>query len=383
MFVTTALFNQLVREKPDIFAGMKQVLFGGEAVNPHWVRTVINSKPPQRLLHVYGPTESTTFAAWYLIEAVPDDATTIPIGKPLANTQLYVLDAHLQPAPIGVPGELYIGGDGLALGYLNRSELTATKFIPNPFSHEPAESPGARLYKTGDKVRLLPDGNFEFLGRFDQQVKLRGFRIELGEIEATLIRHESVREAVVLCRQDQPGEKRIVAYLVNKAGCDPSPDQLCAHLRKQLPAYMLPSAFVFLASMPLNRNGKVDRTALPEPDSSHVLSSSVYLPPRNNTEQQIVDIWCDLLGVKQVGVDRNFFELGGHSLLATQVVSRINRDFQLELPVRLLFDQPTIASLAVHIDALGKLAKLLPRRGPVKAPVDVNGVVYEEEEGEL
>ncbi|MBE9039171.1 amino acid adenylation domain-containing protein, partial [aff. Roholtiella sp. LEGE 12411] len=211
LFLTTALFNQLVQFVPKAFSGLRYLLFGGEAVDPKWVQEVLSQGAPQRLLHVYGPTESTTFSSWYLVEDLPAAATTIPIGCPLSNTQIYLLDQYLQPVPIGVPGELHIGGAGLAQGYLNRPELTQEKFIANPLS----DDPDARLYKTGDLARYLVDGNIEYIGRIDNQVKIRGFRIELAEVEAVLSQHPSVQQTVVIAREDVPGNKRLVAYLVS------------------------------------------------------------------------------------------------------------------------------------------------------------------------
>jgi amino acid adenylation domain-containing protein len=216
LFLTTALFQQIARVVPQAFDSLKYLLFGGEAVDPRWVQKVLKKAPPKQLLHVYGPTESTTFSSFYWVQDIPEAATSIPIGRPITNTQIYLLDEQLQPVPIGITGELYIGGDGLAQGYLNHPELTAEKFIPSPFSNEP----GARLYKTGDLARYQPDGNIEFLGRIDDQVKIRGFRIELGEIEAVLSQHPAVREAVVIVQEDVPGDKHLVAYIV------PNPSQI-------------------------------------------------------------------------------------------------------------------------------------------------------------
>ena len=269
MFVTTALFNQLASEKGLRWTSVRQVLFGGEAVNPSWVRRVLEQGAPERLLHVYGPTESTTFASWHLVESVEETATTIPIGRALSNTQVYLLDRNLKPVPMGVVGELYIGGPGLAREYLKRPELTAEKFVPDAFS----VAGGHRLYRTGDLCRWLPEGELEFLGRFDQQVKLRGFRIELGEIEAVLRKHPSVREAVVLAREDLPGGKRLVAYLVAAPGKqegDGGISDLRRFLKGKLPDYMVPSAFVFLDRLPLTATGKVDRKALAAPVGSGV-----------------------------------------------------------------------------------------------------------------
>jgi amino acid adenylation domain-containing protein len=373
MFLTTALFNQIAREAPAAFGTMRSLLFGGEAVDLNLVKEVLKHKPPARLLHVYGPTESTTFTTWYLVQGLPEGAVTVPIGRPLANTQVYLLDGSLQPAPVGIAGELCIGGEGLAWGYFERPELTAERFIPNPYSQEP----GARLYRTGDLARYWPDGAIEFLGRLDQQVKIRGFRIELGEIEAVLAGHPAIRESVVLAREDSPGEKRLIAYLVNAFGVPPSgglnSDRLKAELqtelsiselreflREKLPEYMTPSVFVELDALPLTPNGKVDRQALPAPDSVNLARpelAGVYVAPRTLVEETLAGIWSKVLGVNQVGVHDSFFDLGGHSLLATQAISRVREAFRLEMPLRSLFEAPTVAGLAESVEAAMRAAQ--------------------------
>ncbi len=255
-----------------------------------------------------------------------------------------MLGPRFEPAPTGVAGELYVGGAGLARGYLNRPELTAEKFVPDPFSKEP----GARLYRTGDIVRYRPDGNLEYLGRADEQVKVRGFRIELGEIESALAAHPGVREAAVLAREDKPGEKRLTAYFVAESAANaPGVGELRAHLSERLPDYMVPHDFVMLESLPLTPNGKVDRRALPAPDQARPLPGHPFVEPRDETERALAEIWQEVLGVERVGADDNFFELGGHSLLATQVVSRVRKAFNVELPLRsLFFEAPTVSRLA-------------------------------------
>jgi amino acid adenylation domain-containing protein len=345
LFLTTALFNQLAREAPSAFHTVRDLMFGGEAVDPRWVREVLTHGPPQRLLHVYGPTESTTFASWCLVQEVRDDSTTIPIGRPIANTQLYVLDRHAQPVPIGVPGELYISGDGLALQYLNRPELTAERFVPDPFS----AVLGRYMYKTGDRVRYLADGSIEFLGRIDQQVKIRGFRVEPGEIEAVLSQHPALREVIVLAREDTPGDKRLVMYVVPAHDSAPMIGQLRAFLKQRLPEYMVPSAVVILPALPLTPNGKVDRRVLPAPDGSRALENP-YVAPRTQVEEQLAAIGTQLLSIERIGIHDNFFDLGGHSLLATQLISRVRDTFQIELPLRSLFEHPTVAELAEVIE---------------------------------
>jgi acyl-coenzyme A synthetase/AMP-(fatty) acid ligase/acyl carrier protein len=346
LFLTTALFNQIAKQVPSAFNSVRNLLFGGEAVDPRWVKEVLKNEPPQRLLHVYGPTESTTFASWYLVPDVSQEATTIPIGRPLSNTQIYLLDAQLQPVPIGVPGELYIGGAGLARGYLNRPDLTAERFIPNPFSKAEGSD---RLYKTGDLARYLPDGNIEFLGRIDHQVKIRGFRIELGEIETAIAQHPHVRENIVIAREDVPGNKQLVAYVVPDPENVPTLRELRGFLKDKLPDYMVPSAFVFLESLPLTPNGKVDRRVLPMPDRTLPELERNYVTPRTPLEEVLAGIWADVLEVEQVGVYDDFFELGGHSLLATQIVSQVQEILQVELPLRSFFETQTVADLAALI----------------------------------
>jgi acyl carrier protein len=271
----------------------------------------------------------------------------VSIGRPIANTRAYVLDRRMRAVPVGVAGEIYLGGAGLARGYLNRPELTAERFVPHPFSTEP----GGRLYRTGDVGRYRADGELEYLGRADQQVKVRGFRIELGEIEATLSAHPQVRETVVvaLASEAGSGDKRLVAYVVGEAGRTPRAGELREYLLGRLPDYMVPSAFVMLDALPLTPNGKVDRRALPAPDASRDALSAGYVAPRSAAEQVMAELWSEVLGVERVGVQDNFFELGGHSLLATQVVSRTREALQCEVPLRKLFELPTVAGLVEHV----------------------------------
>ncbi|MGI8501707.1 MAG: non-ribosomal peptide synthetase [Hassallia sp.] len=357
LFLTTALFQQIARDVPQTFATLKYLLFGGETVDTRWIKKIHKYGAPKHLIHVYGPTESTTFSSYYYVEELPS-ASSFPIGRPITNTQIYILDAHLQPVSIGVTGELYIGGEGLAREYLNRTELTAEHFITNPFNNKAK----ARLYKTGDLARYLPDGNIEFLGRIDTQVKIRGFRIELSEIEAVLSQHPAVRETVVIAGEDIPDDKYLVAYIV------PNQEQiltedlqsfvslLCQFLKEKLPKYMVPRAYMVLESLPLTPNGKVDRRALPMPDTI-TFNHQDYVAPRSQVEELLAQIWAKVLGKEQVGVHDNFFELGGHSLLATQLTSRIRDTFQIDLPVRNLFETPTVEQLAKYIDTMCWAAK--------------------------
>ncbi|MFN6464051.1 MAG: non-ribosomal peptide synthetase [Nostoc sp. DedVER02] len=368
LFLTTALFNQLASVVPQAFSSLRYLLFGGEAVDPKWVQEVLDKGAPQHLLHVYGPTENTTFSSWYLVEDLATTATTIPIGRAIANTQIYILDQNLQPVPVGVPGEIYLGGAGLAQGYFNRPELTKEKFIPNPFtrSREAGEQgsrgakilpnsqslvPSPRLYKTGDLARYLADGNIEYLGRIDNQVKIRGFRIELSEIEAVLSQHGDVQVSCVIVREDTPGDKRLVAYVVAHQDCKPTISELRQFLKAKLPDYMVPNAIVILESLPLTPNGKVDRRALPTPDL-HSEQQDNFVAPRNQVEEMLALLWTQVLKVEQVGIHDNFFELGGHSLLATQLVSRIRNVFKVELALRELFARATVAELAQSIRQL-------------------------------
>jgi amino acid adenylation domain-containing protein len=344
MFLTTALFHEIARENPAIFGPLKQLLFGGEVCDPRWVRAVLEHNPALRPLHVYGPTENTTFSTWYPVREVASDSIGIPIGRPIANTRAYILDRHLQPMPPGVEGELYLGGDGLALGYLNDPELTARSFVDTPYG---------RLYRTGDLARYTRDGDIEFAGRRDAQVKLRGFRIELGEIEAALSTHAAVREAAVLCQGEGDG-KSLVAYVAPSDGT--SATVLREYLRAHLPGYMVPAIYVFLDRLPLNRNGKVDRAALPAFQRGTRAREDVA---EDRIDTALAAIWRELLGVSTVRPGDDFFALGGHSLLAVRLVARIEKDLGVCLPVSVLFESST----------LSRLAEAIRRGGVDNAPV--------------
>ncbi len=367
LFVTTALFNLMAREQPDGFRPLKNLLFGGEAADPDAVRRVLRSGKPARLINVYGPTETTTFASWHLLRDLADDATTVPIGRPIANTTFYVLDANCQPVPTGVPGELYIGGDGVASGYLNRTELNREKFVPDLFSSSPElGSSKARLYRTGDLVRYRRDGALEFLGRIDDQVKIRGFRIEPGEIDAALAKHPDIHQTLTIVREDIAGDKRLVSYYIPAAGRALRSNDLRAFLSAHLPEYMLPAAFVEMQSLAVTVNGKVDRSLLPARESKNGAAAE-FAAPRNSTERELCRIWQDLLGCSPVSIDDNFFAIGGHSLLATQVISRVRDLFRIELPLRALFEHQTVADLAVHLSSCATVqqaAAICPRKDP-------------------
>ncbi|MBD2043500.1 non-ribosomal peptide synthetase [Microcoleus sp. FACHB-672] len=367
LFLTTALFNQMASVVPQAFNKLIYLLFGGEMADLQWVREVLKKGAPQQLIHLYGPTENTTFSSFYCIGDIPESATSIPIGRPVTDTQIYLLDQQLQPAPIGVAGELYISGERLARGYLNRPDLTAERFIPNPFGDEKERgiisslNSSSRVYKTGDLARYLPDGNIEFLGRIDEQVKIRGFRIELGEIEATLSQHPAIKQIVAIAKEDISANKRIVAYIVpSNSSLISHPSSLISTLRQflaeNLPEYMVPSAFVVLESLPLTFNGKIDRRRLSVIDILENINEN-YVAPSTAAEEVLAGIWAEILGLKQVSIHDNFFELGGHSLLATQLVSRVRDAFEVELPLRNLFEAPTVAHLAKYIETVCWAAK--------------------------
>ena len=292
----------------------------------------------------YGPTEATIGATFWTCDRRAGQ-WDVPIGRPIANTQIYLLDSQLHPVPVGVPGELHIGGAGLARGYLNNPDLTAAKFIPNSFS----QTAGERLFRTGDLARYRPDGTLEFLGRIDDQVKIRGVRIEPGEVQAAIRQHPSVEAALVLVREDPRGVKRLVAYVVVPAEKPTDTRGLRQFLTQRLPDYMIPGAFVFMDSLPLTVSGKVDRERLPTPNWEQLDTQTDFVAPRTPLEERLGELWCKVLGLKQAGVHDNFFEMGGHSLLATQFMSRLNAAFAVDLPLRTLFEQPTIEELAVVV----------------------------------
>ncbi|HEV2843869.1 MAG TPA: AMP-binding protein, partial [Thermoanaerobaculia bacterium] len=358
---TPSAFAQLARAeaaRPEPLPDLRLVVFGGEALEPAslepWFERHGDGRP--RLVNMYGITETTVHVTYRPITLADARAgRRSVIGVPIPDLGLAVMDRSLAPAPVGVPGELVVGGAGLARGYLGRPELTAERFIPDPFGGRP----GARLYRSGDVGRFLPDGDVEYLGRLDNQVKIRGFRVELGEIEAALAALPGVREAVVLLR-----EERLAAYVVGDAAI---PD-LRQALRERLPDYMAPSAFVKLAAMPLTVNGKVDRKALPDPETAS--GGEEYVAPRTPTEEVIAGIWADLLGLDRVGAADRFFDLGGHSLLATQVTSRLRQAFGVEMPLHDLFEAPVLADLAARVEAARADAGVPPAPPLVPAPRD-------------
>jgi amino acid adenylation domain-containing protein len=319
-------------------------IIGGENLTSENISEWQDFAPDTILVNEYGPTETVVGCCVYQVP-IQHHSGSIPIGQPIANTQLYVLDSYMQPVPNGVTGELYIGGTGLALGYLNRPELTAEKFVPHPFSSEP----GARLYKTGDLVRFRDDGILEFKGRIDEQVKIRGFRIELGEIESVLLQHPTIKDCIVTVQEKAKNDQRLIGYIVLTQESSFSVGNLRKFLQQQLPEYMIPSAFMTLKELPLTQNGKVNRQELPTPDKARQEIDKFYVAPRNSTEEKIANIWAEILNLEQIGIHENFFDLGGHSLIVTQVISRLRDIFDVEIFVQQIFETPTIADLAVIV----------------------------------
>ncbi|TCP59170.1 amino acid adenylation domain-containing protein [Tumebacillus sp. BK434] len=333
-------YDDLQQELPDL----KFWVCSGEALTVELTQRFQKALPDALLLNLYGSTEVAADVTYYETEQVPQSAVNIPIGRPIANAKLYILDRNLQQVPIGVPGELCAGGAVLARGYYLRPDLTAERFLPNPYGD-------GRLFKTGDVVRWLPDGNIEFLGRVDNQVKVRGFRIELGEIEAALIQHDAVHSTIVTVREDIPGDKRLVAYSVPHADTEVSAGDLRQFLQNKLPEYMVPSAFVMLDALPLTPSGKVNRVALPAPDAATGQAERPYVAPRTEVEARLAAIWQEVLRLERVSADAHFFELGGHSLLATQILSRVRKAFDVNLPLKLFFETPKLDALADRIEA--------------------------------
>jgi amino acid adenylation domain-containing protein len=361
LFLTPTGLRQIVAEVPDAFAGVASLLLGGEALEGPVLRRVLEAGAPGRLLNAYGPTESTTYASWHRVDAVAPGAATVPIGRPVSNTTLHVLDAALRPAPLGVPGELYIGGDGLARGYLGRPGATAERFVPDPVSG----TPGARLYQTGDRARWRSDAVLEYLGRFDQQVKVRGFRVEPGEVEAVLRRHPAVRDAAVVPRGDG-GERWLAAYLsvddASAGGSDDGSDggsdrvgtvdaaALRAWCAGRLPAWMVPATFTVMDALPHTSSGKLDRRALPDPGPPATAGAAGWEAPATATEREVAGIWSEVLGVERVGATDDLFDLGGHSLKATRILNHVGARLGVRLSVGTIFAHPTVRGLAARVD---------------------------------
>jgi amino acid adenylation domain-containing protein len=358
LHLTAGLLGPYRQALSTVIPRLRCLLTGGDKPDVAALAAIMSECPPQRLLHCYGPTETTTFATTHEVRQISAGARSIPLGRPISNTRVYILDAESRPAPIGVEGEIHIGGAGVARGYLNRAQLNAERFVPDPFVC------GERIYRTGDRGRWLPDGTIEFLGRNDHQIKVRGFRIEPGEIEATLLRHPGVREVLVVGREDAPGDKRLVGYWVaHEDRPIPSAAELRELAAQSLPEYMVPSAFVCMASLPLTPNGKLDRRALPAPDGVAYASRS-YEAPQGEIECALAGHWSELLKVGQVGRHDNFFELGGHSLLAISLVSRIRASLGFEVGLAALFGSPTLSGFAVAVAGSPKSAATPIQRAP-------------------
>ncbi len=326
--------------------GLRRVVLGGEPIQPARLQALPEPRP--RFINSYGPTECSDVVAWHTLDAELDRyrAASVPLGRSVRNVRLYVLDAHRQPVPTGVAGEIYVGGAGVGRGYRNLPELTGACFLADPFHGEGQ----ARMYKTGDLGRWLANGSLEYLGRSDDQVKLRGFRVELGEIGASLARCDGVREAAVLAREDAPGEQRLVAYYVAEPGAAVEASALRRHMQAQLPEHMVPAAYVRLEHLPLTPNGKLDRRALPAP-AADAYARRRYVAPQGDVETMLAELWQDLLGVERVGRHDDFFELGGHSLLAMSLMARMD-ELGLSADVRVLFTQPTLAGLAAEVEPM-------------------------------
>jgi amino acid adenylation domain-containing protein/non-ribosomal peptide synthase protein (TIGR01720 family) len=343
LFLTTVLYNQVIDARPDAFSKLKRLLVGGESLSVAHVRKGLAITQPGVFANVYGPTENTTYSTYYTVRELPEGTMSIPIGFPLANSTVYILDKYMMPVPVGVPGELYLGGKGVALGYLNDSERTAEVFVNNPIP----EIEETVLYKTGDLGKWLPEGAVDFLGRIDQQVKIRGHRIELGEIEAELRKRPEIKDCVVIVKDLGGGNKYLVAYYVSEE--EIAIDMMRSLLKAELPDYMVPNIFMRLDMLPLNKNGKVDKAALPEPEALRPQMATAYVPPANDIEASIVRIWEDILGINEIGIRDNFFDLGGHSLKATQVISRIEKELGFEIPLRRIFEDPTVEGICKSI----------------------------------
>jgi thioesterase domain-containing protein/acyl carrier protein len=345
LWLTSSLFNMVVDEAVEILQPVKQLLVGGEALSVPHIRNAIENLHDTQLINGYGPTENTTFTCTYKIpRGLDEKINTIPIGQPVANTQVYILDEHQRPVTAGLAGELYIGGDGLARGYLNNPDVTKEKFITDPFS----SNPEARLYKTGDRVRYLANGLIDFIGRVDQQVKIRGYRIEPGEIESCLTNHQSINKSVVRIFESGRG-KELVAYFESTA-VDLDEQTVKSYLASQLPEYMIPARIIKLEQLPISKNGKIDHHNLPSVNEITEEQEHQDREPLGDTEQALANIWSELLHQENINRHDNFFALGGHSLLATQLLSRIGTKFDLDIPLRQIFTTPTIASLAGFID---------------------------------
>jgi amino acid adenylation domain-containing protein len=343
-WLTAGLFQQMVETEAEHLGGVRELLAGGDVLSVEHVKTAHRKMPETWITNGYGPTENTTFSCCYRMGKAEIESLgeRVPIGKAIANTRAYVVDEEMRPVGVGINGELCVGGAGLGRGYWGRAELTAERFVPDPFS----KTGGKRLYRTGDVVRWREDGNLEFIGRRDGQVKIRGYRIELGEIEAALLEHEAVKQAVVVVRE-RDGDKQLVAYVVEEEGSGLEWGKLREALKQRLPEYMVPGVFVGLKELPLTVNGKLDRKRLSDFEERYL--TNTYISPRTHEEQILCRIFAEVLNQNEVGIGESFFERGGHSLMATKVVSRIRSEFHVSLPLRTLFEYPTVAELAQQL----------------------------------
>jgi acyl-coenzyme A synthetase/AMP-(fatty) acid ligase len=338
-----SLYQQLLTEaEPQQLAALDTVIVAGESCPPFLVYLHQERLPEVALFNEYGPTEGTVWGTVFDCRE-PFGGSPVPIGRPIQNAEIYILTPDREPVPIGVPGDLYIGGPGVAQGYYKRPGLTAERFVAHPFSEDPA----ATLYRTGDLARFLPDGNIEFLGRADQQIKIRGYRVELGEVENVLSTNAAVQEAVVITHEDKHGLTQLSAYITTSEST--TAQALREFLLQKLPPYMIPANFVFLDKLPRTPNGKVNRRALPDPDGSSSKAAAVYVEPRTALEKVLAGVWGELLNYEPIGINDNFFNLGGHSILVTQLVGRLRSLLPVDLPLRIIFDRPTIAELSDYI----------------------------------
>lgn len=361
LWLTSGLFQAMVDEQLELLSQVRTLLTGGDVVSPLHAKRFLERHPQVKLLNCYGPTENTTFSTWFELPRTLQPNRPVPIGTPVSNTQVYVLDSERDLAPIGLVGELYLGGDGLARGYLNAPEMSADRFVSNPFRD------GERLYRTGDLARWSEEGYLEFIGRSDHQVKIRGFRVELGEIETVLRMHPGVRDAVVIAWKSGGGDQRLVAYWIPKMAPPAPVEPLREFLGQRVPDFMAPSHFVCMDAFPLSKNGKVDRSALPPVEETRPVGDKQFPAPRNSVEAKLEAIWREVLGLERVGVRDNFFALGGHSLLATRMISRISQALSIQVPLKVLFETRTIAALAEWISGRQPDMRRDPRRIPKRS----------------
>jgi aspartate racemase len=346
LWLTAGLFHLLVDEEVQALAGVRQLLAGGDVLSPARVEKVLREVSGCRVINGYGPTETTTFACCYAMTKAEQATEPVPIGGPIANSQVHILDPHLRAVPVGIAGELYIAGDGLARGYLDGAAATAEKFVPNPFS----QVPGARMYRTGDRARWRSNGLIEFLGRLDAQAKIRGHRIEPGEVEALLMGHPCIQEVAVIVREDEGGEKRLVGYVVTKGDDGATASQLRTYVKERLPEYMVPRRIVILDSIPLTSNGKLDRGLLPDDEDPAKEEPEATARPRGEMEAAIATVWQQVLHVDTMSLDDNFFDLGGHSLLILQVRRELREVLGRNIPIVDFFTYPSIRALVQHLD---------------------------------